>query len=252
MIKQILFLALLLVIPTVTAEATIEGSFQEYNLDTYAETTDNPPTAAIFVNTVNSVPQHNFAIADSYAIIQIHYTARFADTAAGIWRYEAFWDDVLIPQCIWNIETVSSISPMGQYPTFTTICRLEDSDLAAGDHEFIISRSTATGAPAAINHEAISYTINRIDELVPDMTNETLEAFAAIAPFLALILIIIWAEITREWLIHVLAIFVAGVAMFAIWSEIESLRIVIAAVALLIALRGYFLFEEDKSNANEA
>lgn len=84
---------------------------------------------------------------------------------------------------------------------------------------------------------------------VSDMVNEILDAFTAIAPFIALILVVIWAEVTREILIYALGIIVAGVAMVAIWTEIESLRIVIGAVALFLAVRGFTEYKE--TNANE-
>lgn len=136
-----------------------------------------------------------------------------------------------------------------------------DTDIVAivpGDSLSISVQSTASLLGRALRvgislegFKSLPVNVDVITDPVPDMTNEILDAFSAIVPFLALILVIVWAEITREWLIYILGVFIAGIAMVAVWSEIESLRLVIAGTAILLVARAYFTFQDDKTAISE-
>jgi hypothetical protein len=77
---------------------------------------------------------------------------------------------------------------------------------------------------------------------VIDMVNELLEVVNLIAPITLMILALIWAELSKEWLVYVLAA-VAGIqAVVTLWNEVESLRVILAAAIVLILARGYFAY----------
>lgn len=79
-------------------------------------------------------------------------------------------------------------------------------------------------------------------------TNEILQSFNFIAPLLFFVLILIWAETTKEYLIYLLAIVVGGTATVSIWSEIESLRFVVIVIILLLVVRGMHFYFRANSN----
>lgn len=88
-------------------------------------------------------------------------------------------------------------------------------------------------------------------EPVIDMVNELLEVVNLTLPIVFLILILVWAEISKEWLVYVLALVTATVAVINVWTEIESLRILLIAAAVLIFVRGYAVWEDWKESEGE-
>lgn len=79
-------------------------------------------------------------------------------------------------------------------------------------------------------------------------TNEILQSFNFIAPLLFFVLILIWAETTKEYLIYLLAVVVGATATVSIWSEIESLRFVVIVIILLLVVRGIHFYSRANSN----
>lgn len=244
---------LLLFVPGVSASwsATEEGGYQTYNLDTYANHRDNPASGQIFSRSITVNPGHDFAVETSYAVLQIAYTAKTATTATGVWLYTTTWDGVAL-NCIWAVETTGTITNTGVYPFENVWCRIENSALTAGSHTLVATRSTGSGTPAAIDHETISYTLERTDLLEPNTVNDLLEAFNSLAPLLLFLLVVIWAEITREPLVYALAVVVGGIAVVAIWSEIASLRLALIGVITLVAMRGYLAYGETMQEKQDA
>lgn len=83
-------------------------------------------------------------------------------------------------------------------------------------------------------------------EPVPDMVNEMLETVNVILPLVAFILVIIWAEITRELFVYILAIITGAVAIVALWPDVVALRLILVASLPLVAIRGWTAFEEHR------
>lgn len=75
---------------------------------------------------------------------------------------------------------------------------------------------------------------------VVDMVNELLEVVNLVMPIVFLILALVWAELSKEWLVYALAGIAGIIATIAVWTEIETLRILLVAATLLILARGYF------------
>lgn len=241
-----LFLLCAIFLPTTNAE-TVEGSYQTYNIAAHAMSRDNPSTSSIFVHNIDTTPTHIFAIDASYAILSIEYTARFQDTAAGIWRYDVLWDDTAIPNCFWNIETVNILGSVAHYPMHRITCLIGENILGTGDHEFIISRNALSGSPTTINHETISYQIDRTDLLEPDMTNEMLETFITFAPLATLLLIIIWAEWSKNFLIYLISIVLNIITIATLPEGLAPLIIILVAAAAILCLRAYQVVTEEPS-----
>lgn len=92
---------------------------------------------------------------------------------------------------------------------------------------------------------------NVVTDPVVDMTNELLEVVNLIAPIIFMLLLLIWAEMSKEWLIHILAALAGSIAVAAVWTEIESLRILLVATTLLIVARGYFTYRTENDERDE-
>jgi hypothetical protein len=81
---------------------------------------------------------------------------------------------------------------------------------------------------------------------VDSMTNEYLDAALVFAPLILLAALIIWAEMTREFFIYLLAIVAGGIiVLFGEWTDyLLYLRIVVVAVLVLVALRAAMALNE--------
>lgn len=86
---------------------------------------------------------------------------------------------------------------------------------------------------------------------VVDMVNELLEVVNLTAPILFMLLALIWAEASKEYLIHILAALAGSIAVLSIWTEIESLRIILVATTFMILARAYFTYRTENETENE-
>lgn len=69
-----------------------------------------------------------------------------------------------------------------------------------------------------------------------NMTLDLIEFGNLWAPIVAFILLIIWAEIRREWPLYLIAILGGSIAVIAIWNEIESLRVILVTSMAILGL----------------
>lgn len=230
----------MLLIPSASAGwgATVEGSIIDYRLDSFTQDRDNPATGNLFSRTITTTPMHDYEIASSTGIIVMRYTVKFSSSSTGIYAFQASWDGVNIPDCMWAVETTNQvITATNLFPHLVVVCELTAAQLT-GSHTFVITRSTQSGTPATLDHELISYEITRTDYLEPATMNDLTEFFNLIAPLLFFVVLTIWAERTKEPLMYVVAILAGIFAITTLWTEVETLRILLLAVVALVAWLG--------------
>lgn len=92
----------------------------------------------------------------------------------------------------------------------------------------------------------IPVTVDVLTDPVVDMTNELLEVVNLLMPIVFLVLAVIWAEITKEWLVHILGTVCGIAAVLAVWTEIESLRAILIGATALVVFRGFYLYDQHK------
>lgn len=248
----IIFLVLIAFAPNAAADwgATNEGGFQEYRLDAFSQTRDNPPTGTIFSRSIITTPPHDYEITSSGGSVVIRHSAKFASTSTGIYTFQATWDGTNIPDCMWGIETTNQvITSTNLFPHLVVVCELTNVQLVAGTHTFAVSRSIQSGTPAGIDHETITYEILRTDLLEPSTMNDLIEFFNLLAPLLFFVGIVIWAEITREPLIYVLGVTAGIFLVVDLWAEIASSRMIILGFVALVATRGILAALEMRDEA---
>lgn len=105
----------------------------------------------------------------------------------------------------------------------------------------VLTRSPRLGITLE-GFKQIPVTTNVTTDPVIDMVNELLEVVNLIAPIALMILALVWAELSKEWLVYVLAA-VAGIqAVVTLWNDVESLRVILIAAIILTLARGYLSY----------
>lgn len=147
---------------------------ETYNIAVGDQSRDNPATGQILSHSV-TVDPYAFGETpeDSFAIVTVTYTGTTNTAGTGIYAFTSTWDGSAI-SCNWAIETVNTgLSTSVSYPFHGVFCRIQESQLTAGSHTLAFSRATASGTPSTLNHETMSYRIDRTDILpTPDLEGQ--------------------------------------------------------------------------------
>lgn len=247
---KLFWFALLLFVPSVSAGwgATNEGGLQHYDIDAYAQSTDNPATGLIFTRTITTTPIHDYDITTSTGLITFTGTVVVSNSASGVWRITASWDGVDIPNCYWNIETIGGLGVPATFPFFGIFCELTNAQLAGTTHTLNLTRSTLSGSPSAISHADYAYHITRSDLLVPDMTNDLIEFASIYAPLVLFVAVVIWAEMKNDLLLFFMATLIGGaVVVLSFLDDFPAIfRTALVLGTIFMALRIYQTVNQSK------
>lgn len=82
--------------------------------------------------------------------------------------------------------------------------------------------------------------------------SEFLEGITVLMPFIILILLVIWAEGSRELLVYIAAVAMGALMMLSLWSELEGLRLIMTAIIILVAYRGFVAAKEEMERNENA
>lgn len=82
--------------------------------------------------------------------------------------------------------------------------------------------------------------------------NVVLNAVVLIAPLLVFVALIIWAEMSREPLVYVLAILAGMSAVLLLPTALIPIRLMIVGTMILLGLRAYFAVQENKHRIEES
>lgn len=63
-------------------------------------------------------------------------------------------------------------------------------------------------------------------------------------PFLIFLLLIVWAEISRQFELYIIAVVVGMLAVITLWTEIVGMRLVLLAILVFLCFRGYTNYKE--------
>lgn len=78
---------------------------------------------------------------------------------------------------------------------------------------------------------------------VVDMTNEMLDTVILVMPLIAFIGAVIWAEMTKEFYVYLLAIVAGGIAMVNLFAQFMPIAVIVVGATVLLALRAYDTFQ---------
>ena len=152
-------------------------------------------------------------------IIDIQATYQLTSNSNGIWNYTVTLNDEPIPECQWEVETISAggfLSDLVLTPHFSLTC--STTAPAYGLHWLNITRTIGSGTPSAITSAVTNVVINALEFVIP----EPMTQFESLTGF------------TGLELVALLAIAVTGIL---IWSKsLDDIVIIFGAV--LVALPG--------------
>lgn len=86
--------------------------------------------------------------------------------------------------------------------------------------------------------------------VTPDMVNEIIEALNLFLPLIVFVLLILWAEVSRIWLVYILAILAGVITITSLWTEVENLRVITVGALLLVIGLSFYRYKEGKKNEN--
>lgn len=110
--------------------------------------------------------------------------------------------------------------------------------------------ASATGAACATPHLTVDAQARVCGEsaigAACEAYNPILSSFAVLASLILFVALVLWAESTGLPLFYAAATIYGALMVASLWSELESLRMLLIGVVLLVAFRGYAVLTEDE------
>lgn len=234
--KRWLTLAMLLLMAGSAAAHTPVQGVWEYDVHLFTKTS---VSGAVPTVTVEVPDLHNNTVLDRESLLLVHvvYSIFRSDTGLNE-TYRVSWNGTVLEDCSWDVESTTGETledPGAKSHLGATIACLIQPSVNPGTHTVKIE-TDGLGVTEITTTSAILQQRETIEQV--DNVNEILETLEMFAPIIAMVLIFIWAEITRHWMVYLLAAVAGITATISVWEEIAEIRLLVVTGTIIIILFG--------------
>lgn len=142
-----------------SAGPTCSGLFfcdvRRYEIAHHQDSVVNPSTGTESSFSFTDDQAHSFQVGNYTLTVLIDHTVQVQETAEGVWRYRAFQNGSLIPDCTWYVGTHDSGGLFGEDgasggPAHNIHCVIDNTDGPGTTHTISVSRDSFSGSPSSI------------------------------------------------------------------------------------------------------
>lgn len=203
---------------------------------------------------------------DRQSVWLVSATYSSAGTTAGTRTFTLLVDGVSTG-CTWSITRSTLSAGLGSVATesnYLVRC-LNATAVKAGPHTIQITSAGANVVTASHTDITLVQTDSIVSDRYMELSNQQflnrsiegfnmtvqhaiLESVEIALPLMFFVLMVIWAETKKEWLIYLGATVTGGLVVITFWEEIETFRLIAIVATIIVALRGYLYYQETQIN----